>query len=347
MALVVAALATAVVARPLRGRSANRAQAAPTSRRHPRPPRPNTGPVRRQAPRRAGALAWLPSVATIVALGGLLFTAAQVADEHSVTKRQLALLGAQTANETFAQAITAIGDERLPIRVGGIYVLQQVANASEADYWRALSVLTAYLHEAIPRRDLPGTPTPPPAEGLAADVQAVFTALSGRNRDWDDGRSLDLSRLDLRNARLPGVDLAGATLSYSALDGAVLTGADLTGTALIQASLRAAALDGSELSGAALPSADLRFARLDGANLRDAVLTDARLDLASLRDAHLEGADLERASLVGANLTGAHLEGADLSAAVGLTPAQIATAITDASTRLPWDAAAPSTPTPG
>jgi uncharacterized protein YjbI with pentapeptide repeats len=276
----------------------------------------------------------------------LLFTAAQVANEHSVTKRQLALLGAQTANETFAQAITALGDERMPIRVGGIYVLQQVANSSENDYWRALSVLTAYLHEAIPRQDVLGTPSPPSADGLAADVQAVFTALSERNQEWDDGRSLDLTRLDLRNARLPGFDLTGATLSYSDLDGAVLTGADLTGAEMIQVSLQAAALDRAEMAGAKLASADLRFVRLDEANLAGSSLADARLDLASLRNANLEGANFERTSLLGTNLTGANLKGADLSTAVGLTEAQIATAIVDDATRLPWEDGTEVNPTP-
>ncbi|MEA2510889.1 MAG: hypothetical protein QOJ59_376 [Thermomicrobiales bacterium] len=347
VAMVMLAASVAALTRPRWGRPADPAPVARTVRHHRQRPRPSTGRVRRQSSGRSGILASIPSVATIVALGGLLFTAAQVANEHSATKRQLALLGAQTANETFAQAITALGDERMPIRVGGIYVLQQVANASASDYWRALSVLTAYLHEAIPRRELLGTPTPPPAEGLPADVQAVFVALSERNRAWDGGRALDLSRLDLRNARLPGVDLAGATLSYSDLDGAVLTGADLTGSAMIQASLQTAALDGAELAGALLASADLRFVRLDGANLRGASLADAKLDLASLRNAHLEGADFDRANLVGVNLTGAHLEGADLSTAIGLTLAQIATAIIDDATRLPWETASSPTGTAG
>lgn len=289
----------------------------------------------------------MPSVATIVALGGLLFTAAQVANERSATKEQLALLSAQTANETFAQAITALGDERMPIRVGGIYVLQQVADTSASNYWRALSVLTAYLHDTIPRLDTPGTPSANAVAGLPADVQAVFAALSERNQEWDDGRSLDLTRLDLGNANLSGVRLTGATLSYSSLDGAILTDANLSNAALVQANLFSAALDGANLSDSSLADADLSFARLDNANLRGAALEDANLNLASLRNAQLQGANFDRANLFGANLTGANLEGADLSTATGLNQTQIASAIINEETLLPWETDSVSTtPTP-
>ena len=344
-ALVSAALTIAAVFRPCRTKQRN-VNAAPVPRKvQRRRTQRTTGPVQRQTPStRPGIWRAMPSIATIVALGGLLFTAAQVTNERSATKEQLALLSVQTSNETFAQAITALGDDRMPIRVGGIYVLQQVADTSESNYWRALSVLTAYLHEAIPRDDLPGTPSARPTAGLPADVQAVFAALSERNQEWDNGRSLDLSRLDLRNANLPSVKLQGTTLSYSILNGTILTNADLRNAALIQASLQSATLDGADLRNASLADADLSYARLEGANLQGASLTDAQLTLASLRNAQLQNVDFDRANLLGVNLTGANLEGADLSTATGLNPTQIASAITDEHTRLPWETDSDATP---
>lgn len=77
--------------------------------------------------------------------------------------------------------------------------------------------------------------------------------------------------------------------------------------------------------GADLLGARLAGARLVGANLRGAYLIAA----------DLHGADLRWADVIGADLRDADLRGADLSTALFLTQAQVASALGDASTRLP------------
>jgi uncharacterized protein YjbI with pentapeptide repeats len=62
---------------------------------------------------------------------------------------------------------------------------------------------------------------------------------------------------------------------------------------------------------------------------------------ASLRDAHLGSANLELASLMGGDLTGAtlgrvNLRATDLSCVKGLTREQLADALTDDRTQLPY-----------
>lgn len=103
--------------------------------------------------------------------------------------------------------------------------------------------------------------------------------------------------------------------------------ADLSG-----AYLREASLSGGNLSGATLSFANLSGALLVGADLSGANLLGANLSGAELGF----GADLRLgANLFGANLFGAELEGANLEGARNLTPAQLADACGDETTKLP------------
>lgn len=78
------------------------------------------------------------------------------------------------------------------------------------------------------------------------------------------------------------------------------------------------------------PGADLLGAVLEGRDLRGTDLRGALLIAADLRGADLRGADL-----LGADLRDADLRGTDLSEALFLTGPQVASAIGDATTRLP------------
>ncbi len=85
---------------------------------------------------------------------------------------------------------------------------------------------------------------------------------------------------------------------------------------------------------------DLRGAVIGGADLTDADLTAARLDAAKIAHGTLVRAVLREAELGGAILThvrldGANLSGADLSGAIGLTQAQVDTALGNGATKLP------------
>jgi uncharacterized protein (TIGR03437 family) len=80
---------------------------------------------------------------------------------------------------------------------------------------------------------------------------------------------------------------------------------------------------------------DLVGAELRGANLSKADLKGASLMLANLSNANLSGSNLERTILQDTNLMGADLRGANLRNAREVTPAALASAITDEKTILP------------
>jgi uncharacterized protein YjbI with pentapeptide repeats len=122
----------------------------------------------------------------------------------------------------------------------------------------------------------------------------------------------DLSGADLRDANMYGADLRHAYLHGADLRGANLGGANLGNAFLGGADLRGAALRGANLAWSYLGRADLSDADLIGANLAHCGGQKARLDRADLTDADLIHADLANASLVGVSLAGARFRRTNL-----------------------------------
>lgn len=155
------------------------------------------------------------------------------------------------------------------------------------------------------------------------------------NREW---RSARLSRLDLtgiqlagasiQQSHLEGCDLSGADMAEALLQGTQLDQADLSGADLSRAKLYESDLLKADLSGATFVGADLRGSDIGQSNAADAkfvsanmmatrlvltVLTNADLRLANLVEADLSLADLTSANLFRANLTDANLHQTNLS----------------------------------
>lgn len=158
-----------------------------------------------------------------------------------------------------------LGSEKVIVRLGGIYALEGVMNASDQYHQPVLEALSAFVREGAKR------PTTPPMPGPPTDIQAALTVI-GR-------RSAGLGIIHLDNTSLVGATLGDANLN----------GADLRGTVLSYAYLGAANLSDADLFKADLSHASLRAADLSGAYLRDADLSGAYLSHANLTDASLDG----------------------------------------------------------
>src|SRR5712671_3392980 len=174
-----------------------------------------------------------------------------------------------------------LASDKMAMRLGGIYALEGVMNASERpEQYRGpvLEMLCAFVREYTIGKTVFQKP--------AIDIQAALTVIGRRK-----GQELP----DLAQANIPGANLSGANLSGADLDSADLKSAYLSGANLTGANLR-----GADLNGAYLSSANLSGANLSGANLRGADLTGA-----NLRGANLRGANLSVAYLIRADLTGA------------------------------------------
>jgi pentapeptide repeat protein len=253
------------------------------------------------------------TLAAIGAAGGLAYTARtyRLSREGQLTDR-------------YSKAVAQLGDEKIEIRLGGIYALERLMRDSPADQPTNMETLAAFVRQHSPpssRPVLPARGTPPPAsDHPSEDVQAVLTVL-GRRGPVDDERPIDLARTNLTGARLDRANLTDADLR-----GATLTDADPRRATRTDAILHdGGTLTGAHLYKATLTGADLGGATLTGATLFEANLTGANLHKANLTDATLLKANLTGAHLFEANLTGAHLHEANLTDG-SLTDEQLASA---------------------
>lgn len=250
------------------------------------------------------------------------------------TGRTFALNREGQITERFTRAVEQLADEKLDIRLGGIYALERIARDSETHHEPVMEVLTAFLREHSRwkgERDVSGGAIEPSADHATqstflppvfrVDFQAVATILGRRDRrhERSDYR-LDLTKVDLRRAVLPEADLEGATLYKANLGHAYMPGAFLKGAVLTDARLEQAYLFQANLQEARMEVAFLRRANLFGADLEGAHLSHAILREAILRETNLRRADLS---------------GADLTAAIALTQEQAAEAFLDDETKLP------------
>ena len=158
--------------------------------------------------------------------------------------------------ERFTRAIAQLGDDKMAIRLGGIYSLERLAKDSEKDHGPIMEVLTAYVREKATQQ---GEYAEEASVEPTTDIQAILTVIGRRKiikaEKFDDFLFLD----------------------HTHLAGAVLSGAVLSGVNLSQADLREARLQGASIVGA-----DLREARLQGADLCDVSLCNVNLWEASL-----------------------------------------------------------------
>jgi Pentapeptide repeats (8 copies) len=221
------------------------------------------------------------------------------------TGRTFALNREGQITERFTRAVEQLGnDEKLDVRLGGIYALERIARDSQTHYEPVVEVLTAFLREhadwrsptaAVPEyvsEDTPG------AEydvtfgtwvlggtgnlKLPEDLQAAATVLGRRDRKHERRGSyyrLNLSRVDLAGVQLVDADFAESELSEADLTWANLFGADLSGANLSGANLTAANLTEADLTDAFLTGADLSSVRRG--------LTQEQIDSASTWDATL------------------------------------------------------------
>jgi uncharacterized protein YjbI with pentapeptide repeats len=198
-------------------------------------------------------------------LAGLYFTArtlrlnaSAARQNHEAQLRALELTERGQITDRFTKAVEQVADDKLDVRLGGIYALERIAVDAESYYEPIMEILTTFLRENSTGVGASGSRRPPP------DLLAVARVLGRRPAHyWLHGRELDLAGVDLANANLWNAHLERAVLRNARLDGTFLDGAFLQHADLTEASLRGAHLCGTHLGGA-----KFYRARLDGADLR-------------------------------------------------------------------------------
>lgn len=217
----------------------------------------------------------------LLALGGVAAGAVVTFDQVKASREVRSI-------DLFNKAIDLLASDRVSVRQGGVYALEQLSDLDDDYRGHAHALLTAFVRQHAP------WPPPDPNYkleadrarfhgGVADDIGAAMGALGRRKMIVDKAES-ELERVDLRGAELTKLDLPDGCFAYANLDGANFAEANLANATLSETTLR-----NTDLSGANLREADLTGALLDGAILRGADLSKAKL-----QDAQVAGAIADR-----------------------------------------------------
>jgi|GEM_PF-6096325 len=252
----------------------------------------------------------------------------------------------------FTDAMQLLGSEKIDLRIGAIYSLEQISKDYFELHWPIVETLAGFIRNNaqaniennISLNNRTNDSDIPRQQYMEdkADVQAALTVLGRRcHRDKEKAHQIVLlHRTDLRGVILNKAHLERINLMEVNLEGAYLQDAHLNVTYLVDANMREVILDNANINGAFLSGADLTLASinnasligtdLDGSEMSEAKLNDANLTEASLNkvdlskssqtntilvNAKMHNAKLREAQLNSINMTQTILTGADLSGA--------------------------------
>jgi uncharacterized protein YjbI with pentapeptide repeats len=266
-------------------------------------------------------------IGATVALRQVRATRDQIAETATASRNQLQLAEQGQVTERYTRAVGQLGEagqDKVALRLGGIYALRRIAEDSPRDQRTIIQVLCAFVRHRAPE-PAQGSIEALPAQWPPIDVQAALTVISRRDPAHDDFERTGPtdeneydSLVNLSEAHLERADLSGAHLEQANLCGAHLEGAQLFEVRLQHSLLRDIHLEGAQMTGGNFEHADLRDSHLEDlkaafrvqferADLRGASLQRANLRGAVLYEATLSGANLEDANLTDANLVNANL----------------------------------------
>jgi hypothetical protein len=163
----------------------------------------------------------LQGLGTLVAVAGIIATL-RVNNERGQT------------TERFVSAVDQLGNDRLEVRIGGIYALERIARDSREDHPTIMEILTGFIRGHSPwppageDRGAADAEARPASRPTPPDVQAAMTVVGRRDTSQDPaGMRLDLSAVDLRGLVLLYANLRGVRLRRANLQDAGLSAANL------------------------------------------------------------------------------------------------------------------------
>jgi uncharacterized protein YjbI with pentapeptide repeats len=299
----------------------------------------------------------------VQALGGIILSITayigyrnfKVAEDKQVTER-------------FSKSIEHLGSEKIDIRLGGIYALEQIAIDSSKYHWTIVEILSAFVREKSKET------SSKKLEKMKEDLQAALTVLNRRSIEQDpQGKKINLTQVNLKLVEFQAANISGVNLSRSDFTSANFSGADFSNSDLMNSDFSYANFSGVNFSGSDLRNVKFFQTNLSGADFSNSDLSDSYLCESNLTNAKLIGtnlnnahvgsdyidddyddeyylgqqeeeqhspdwnlpANLSGALLIDAKMTGAKLMGADLSKSTMLTKQQIDSAIISEYTKLP------------
>ena len=156
--------------------------------------------------------------------------------------------------ERFSKAIEHLGNDKLEIRLGGIYALERIARDSLKDHFAIMEILTAYVRENVRLKEkekLQPSKEKSEKEQIdelltfrvvkpPTDIEAVLTIIGRRNWINEEKKkdfNLDLGRTDLEGAYLAKGNFENTLFWEANLRKANLNESNFSGSLLMRANL--------------------------------------------------------------------------------------------------------------
>lgn len=192
-------------------------------------------------------------------------------------EKTVEITGEGQITERFTRAIEQLGDDRLTIRLGGIYALERIARDSKRDRRTVMAVLAAFVRENRPLVAEEDRSTEVEWLSLPTDIQAILTVIGQYEHEASGDYRLDLKCVDLRGADFRNLHFEYANfhrsdLSYSSFEGSYFRRANLSDAIMVKAMIVGAHLDGAFLIEADLSHSIILNSKFKGADLRKAKL---------------------------------------------------------------------------
>jgi Pentapeptide repeats (8 copies) len=222
-----------------------------------------------------------------------------------IGQKNLEVTEDKQVTERFSKSIEHLGSEKIDIRLGGIYALEQIAFDSAKYHWTIVEILSAFIREKSRSNS---------ADSVGVDIQAALTVI-GRRKQFPNDKVIDLRKISLVGVELQNTNFSKADFSSTNLSNANLSGANLS-----EANLSLTNLIGADLSNTHLNGADLNNTHLDDSPQPDEYeySEDPRYIIPPDYDS-----------------TAANLNGADLSTCKNLTQSQLIFVAKNKNTKLP------------
>ncbi|MFD4668679.1 pentapeptide repeat-containing protein [Lentzea sp. NPDC058450] len=166
----------------------------------------------------------------------------QVEMAHVLTEQTAANTRADTVErlttELYGKAVEQLGSDKVPVRMGGMFALERLAQNIPGQRQMIVNVLCAYLQMSLPEDD----EQEPQVRARAQAILVAHLRPAAGDRFWED------TDLDLSGARLSELDLSGCRIRAGRFGGAHLGGT----TSLRRAEFAQLSFDGAAFDGEAL-----------------------------------------------------------------------------------------------
>jgi len=245
------------------------------------------------------------------------------------------------ASERFSKATEQLASDKLPVRLGAIYSLENIGKEHDEYHWIVIQILSDFIREKKDDKNtvqdkldkpliiiIPNQTKEQNEENkddldefaisytskISLDAQTALTVIGKRNVSRDLGK-INLSGANLKGAFLDDkADFSEANFSKSDLSHSFMHG-NFKKAIFNEAFIYSANFSKANLEGAEFNEADLRKIFMKDANLRKAILNNSFLTGAILEKVNFHGAYLIHSHFSLSDLKNIDFSSADLSKA--------------------------------